>query len=284
MVNDKVKHTESDYEDLSLRDAQMLMVDILKDVHNICKKHGLKYFLDAGTLLGAVRHKGFIPWDDDMDIGMMREDYEKFIEIAKKELPDHLFLQTFETDEQYDIYHVPCKIRYNGTILIEKGIAENRDMHNGVYIDVFPYDSLPKKNYVYKLQRMLSYNILKSFIRIREIPDDLSFKNKITHAFYKFIIMLFPYKRRKRFFDFLVSWNDVNSKYMGYGLDTVWSEYIYKKDDYFELTELEFEGNYFYGPRNYDAVLTQLYGDYMKLPKEEDRQWHAKEIKKLKNI
>ena len=71
---------------------------------------------------------------------------------------------------------------------------------------------------------------------------------------------------------------------MGYGLDTVWSEYIYKKDDYFELTELEFEGNYFYGPRNYDAVLTQLYGDYMKLPKEEDRQWHAKEIKKLKNI
>lgn len=284
MVNDRTKYKESDYTDLSLRDAQMLMVDILKDVHKICEKHDLKYFLDAGTLLGAVRHKGFIPWDDDMDIGMLREDYERFIEIAKKELPDHLFLQTFETDDKYDIYQVPCKIRYNGTILIEKGISENSEMHNGVYIDVFPYDSLPKSKFIYKIQRMLSYNVLKSFIRIREIPDNLTFKNKVTHAFYKIIIKTFPYKRRKKFFDFLVKWNDVNSPYMGYGLDTVWSEYIYKKEDYFNLEKLEFEGNYFYGPKNYHAILTQLYGDYMILPKEEDRQWHAKEIKKLKSI
>lgn len=284
MINEKNKYNESDYEDLNLRDAQMLMVDILKDVHNICEKHGLKYFLDAGTLLGAVRHKGFIPWDDDMDIGMLREDYERFLEIAKKELPEHLFLQTFETDDKYDIYQVPCKIRYNGTILIEKGIAENSEMHNGVYIDVFPYDSLPKSNLAYKIQRSLSYNVLKSFIRIRETPDKLSFKNKITFTFYKIVRTLFPYKRRKKFFDFLVKWNDVNSPYMGYGLDTVWSEYIYKKEDYFELTRLEFEGNHFYGPKNYDAILTQLYGDYMTLPKEEDRQWHAKVIKKLKSI
>ena len=284
MVNDKTKYKESDYTDLSLRDAQMLMVDILKDVHKICEKHDLKYFLDAGTLLGAVRHKGFIPWDDDMDIGMLREDYERFIEIAKKELPDYLFLQTFETDDKYDIYQVPCKIRYNGTILIEKGISENSEMHNGVYIDVFPYDSLPKSNFIYKIQRMLSYNVLKSFIRIREIPDNLTFKNEITHTFYKIIIKAFPYKRRKKFFDFLIRWNDVNSPYMGYGLDTVWSEYIYKKEDYFNLEKLEFEGNYFYGPKNYHSILTQLYGDYMILPKEEDRQWHAKEIKKLKSI
>ena len=262
----------------------MLMVEILKVVHAICEKHGLKYFLDAGTLLGAVRHKGFIPWDDDMDIGMLREDYEKFLEIAKKELPDSLFLQTFETDDKYDIYQVPCKIRYNGTILIEKGIAENSEMHNGVYIDVFPYDSLPKKDSVYKLQRTLSYNILKSFVRIREKPEKLSIKNRITFTFYKVVRALFPYKRRKKFFDFLISWNDVNSPYMGYGLDTIWSEYVYKKKDYFELEKLEFEGCQFYGPKNPDAVLTKLYGDYMTLPKEEDRQWHAKVIKKLKNI
>ena len=284
MVNEKLEYKESDYEDLSLRDAQMLMVDILKEVHNICERHGLKYFLDGGTLIGAVRHKGFIPWDDDVDIGMPREDYEKFLEIAKKELPGHLFLQTFETDDKYDIYQVPCKIRYNGTILIEKGIAENSEMHNGVYIDVFPYDSLPKKKFMYKLQRTLSYNVLKSFIRIREKPEKLSIKNRITFTFYKVVRALFPYKRRKKFFDFLVSWNDVISPYMAYGLDTIWSEYVYKKSDYFELSKLEFEGNYFYGPKNYDAILTQLYGDYMTLPKEEDRQWHAKVIKKLKNM
>lgn len=284
MVNEKLQYKESDYEDLSLRDAQMLMVDILKEVHNICERNGLKYFLDGGTLIGAVRHKGFIPWDDDVDIGMPREDYEKFLEIAKKELPNYLFLQTFETDDKYDIYQVPCKIRYNGTILIEKGIAENSEMHNGVYIDVFPYDSLPKKKFMYKLQRTLSYNVLKSFIRIREKPEKLSIKNRITFTFYKVVRALFPYKRRKKFFDFLVSWNDVNSPYMAYGLDTIWSEYVYKKSDYFELSKLEFEGNYFYGPKNYDAILTQLYGDYMTLPKEEDRQWHAKVIKKLKNM
>ena len=284
MVSEKLQCKESDYEDLSLRDAQMLMVDILKEVHNICERHGLKYFLDAGTLLGAARHKGFIPWDDDMDIGMIREDYEKFIEIAKNELPEHLFLQTFETDDKYDIYQVPCKIRYNGTILIEKGIAENEDMHNGVYIDVFPYDSLPKKKFVYKIQRTLSYNILKSFVRIREKPKKLSMKNRITFTFYSIVRAMFPYKIRKKFFDFLVSWNDVNSPYMGYGLDTIWSEYVYKKTDYYELKKLEFEGNYFYAPKNYDAILTQLYGDYMTLPKEEDRQWHAKVIKKLKDM
>lgn len=284
MLNYKIQHKESDYDDLGLRDAQMLMVEILKEVHEICEKHGLKYFLDAGTLLGAVRHKGFIPWDDDMDIGMLREDYEKFLEIAKKELPDYLFLQTFETDDKYDIYQVPCKIRYNDTILIEKGIAENSEMHNGIYIDVFPYDSLPKKKSIYKLQRTLSYNILKSFVRIREKPEKLSIKNRITFTFYKAVRALFPYKRRKKFFDFLISWNDVNSPYMGYGLDTIWSEYIYKKEDYFELQKLEFEGNYFYGPKNSHAILTQLYGDYMTLPKEEDRQWHAKVIKKLKNL
>lgn len=284
MLNNKIQHKESDYENLALRDAQMLMVEILKEVHGICEKHGLKYFLDGGTLLGAVRHKGFIPWDDDMDIGMMRSDYEKFLEIAKKELPDYLFLQTFETDDKYDIYQVPCKIRYNGTILIEKGIAENPEMHNGVYIDVFPYDSLPKKDFIYKLQRTLSYNVLKSFVRIREKPEKLSIKNRITFTFYRVVRALFPYKRRKKFFDFLISWNDINSPYMGYGLDTIWSEYVYKKKDYFELEKLEFEGCQFYGPKNPDVILTRLYGDYMRLPKEEDRQWHAKVIKKLKNI
>ncbi|SFC85841.1 LicD family protein [Clostridium uliginosum] len=277
-------YKKDDYEDLSLKDAQALMVSILKDVDQLCEKHGLKYFLDAGTLLGAVRHKDFIPWDDDMDIGMLRQDYDKFLEIAKKELPEHLFLQTFKTDKYYDIYPVPCKIRYNGTILIEKAIGENDKMHNGVYIDIFPYDSLPKTKWVYKLQRTLSYEILKSLNRLRDKPEHLSFKNRITFTFYKLVTKIFSIKRREKFFKFLINWNDPNSKYMGYGVDTYWSEYVYKKEDYFDLVKLEFQGEHFYAPRNYDAILTQLYGDYMTLPKEEERVWHAKEIKKLKEV
>lgn len=277
-------YNKSDYEDLDLRDAQMIMVDILKGVHELCEKHGIKYFLDAGTLIGAVRHKGFIPWDDDVDIGILREDYNKFLKIAKYKLPKHLFLQTFETDEYYDIYPTPCKVRYNNTIFLEEGMKENYKMHNGIFIDVFPYDSLPKYNFIYKIQRTLSYNVLKSFKRIKDIPEKLSLKNKITFTFYRLIVKMFPNKRRLKFFDFLISWNDSNSEYMGYGVDTYWSQYVYKKSDYFDLIKLEFEGAYFYAPKNYDAILTQLYGDYMTMPKEEDRKWHAKEIKKLKGI
>ena len=120
-------YNDDEYVDLGLRDALKLMTEILKEVHKICEKHNIKYFLDAGTLIGAVRHKGFIPWDDDLDIGMLREDYRKFLEIAKKELPDNLFLQTFDSDENYDIYQVPCKIRYNNTLFIQKVIAENQE-------------------------------------------------------------------------------------------------------------------------------------------------------------
>lgn len=284
MNDNNYTYKKEDYEDLTLREAQLIMADILKDVHELCERHGLRYFLDAGTLIGAVRHKGFIPWDDDIDIGMLREDFNKFLEIAKKELPEHLFLQTFETDEYYDVYPVPCKVRYNNTMFLEEGANENYKMHNGIYIDVFPYDSLPKNNFTYKIQRTLSYNILKSFKRLRDKPEKLSFKNKLTFSFYKLVVKIFPNKRRLKFFNFLIKWNNQDSDYMGYGVDTYWSEYVYKKSDYFDLTKLEFEGQYFCAPRNYHAILTQLYGDYMKMPKEEDRVWHAKEIKKLKAI
>jgi len=277
-------YNKDEYEDLSLRDAQMLMVDVLKAVHELCEKHGIKYFLDAGTLIGAVRHKGFIPWDDDVDIGMPREEYNKFLEIAPKELPKHLFLQTFETDEYYNVYPTPCKVRYNNTLFLEEGTEENSKMHNGIFIDVFPYDSLPKLKITYKIQRTLSYNILKSFKRLRDMPEYLSFKNKITFSFYKLVVKMFPNKRRLQFFNYLVKWNDPKSDYMGYGVDTYWSEYVYKKSDYFDLAKLEFEGQYFYAPKNYDAILTELYGDYMTMPKEEDRVWHAKEMKKLKGL
>lgn len=282
MDNNNYTYNSKDYEDIGLREAQMIMVDILKNVHDLCEKHGLKYFLDAGTLIGAVRHKGFIPWDDDVDIGMLREDYNKFLKIAKEELPTHLFLQTFETDKEYDIYPVPCKVRCNNTILLEADNRDNFKMHNGIYIDIFPYDSLPKYKFVYKIQRTLSYNVLKSFKRIKDTPEKLSFKNKITFSFYRLVIKLFSTERRLKFFDYLTTWNDVNSEYMGYGVDTYWSEYIYKKSDYFDLIKLDFEGEKFYAPKNYDTILTQLYGDYMTMPKEEDRVWHSKEIKKLK--
>lgn len=277
-------YDEDNYIDLGLKDAQKLMVEILKEVHKICEKHNIRYFLDAGTLIGAVRHKGFIPWDDDLDVGMLREDYEKFLAVAKEELPKNLFLQTFDSDKNYDIYQVPCKIRYNNTLFIQKVIAENSNMHNGIYIDILPYDSLPKSRFIYKIQRKISNNVIKSFVRMREIPQDLTLKNRITHTFYEIIVNVFKDKGRQKLFDKLIKWNDINSPYMSYGVDTPWDQYIYKKEDFFEINKIEFEGEYFYAPKNPDAILTELYGDYMTLPKEEEREWHAKIIKIHKSL
>ena len=277
-------YNAEEYAELGLKEAQKLMVKILKEVHRICEKHNIKYFLDAGTLIGAVRHKGFIPWDDDLDIGMLREDYNKFLAVAKDELPEYLFLQTFDNDQFYDIYQVPCKIRYNNTLFIQKTIAENPKMHNGIYIDVLPYDSLPKKRWLYKLQRKISNNLIKSFVRIREMPEKLTLKNRITHSVYKIIVNILKDSGRQKIFNMLIKWNDKNSPYMAYGVDTPWDEYVYRKEDFFELSQLEFEGEKFYAPNNPDAILTRLYGDYMTLPKEEERQWHAKIIRAKKGI
>ena len=114
----------------TLRKAQLKMVDILVAIDDICKKHDIEYFLAYGTLLGAVRHKGFIPWDDDCDICMMRADYEKFVQIAKRELPKNLFLQNSDTDPNFP--RTMTKVRMKNTKLVEFDESENEknNCHN----------------------------------------------------------------------------------------------------------------------------------------------------------
>ena len=101
-----------------LRQAQLVMLRMLKIIDYICRKHDLRYWLCSGTLLGAVRHQGFIPWDDDLDICMLREDYNRFIQIAPLEFPTDIFLQTQETDPSYDYLPLPCKVRDKNSLII----------------------------------------------------------------------------------------------------------------------------------------------------------------------
>ena len=126
----------------TLRQVQLTQLSIAKEIKRICDDHDIEYFLDSGTLLGAVRHKGFIPWDDDMDIAMTRENYDKFLAVAKVELDSRFFLQTWETDKNYPMPF--AKIRLNGTKYVEN-VFEKAQMHQGIYVDVFPYDVWPQK-------------------------------------------------------------------------------------------------------------------------------------------
>ena len=121
-----------------LNELKKSELEIFKSFLTVCEKLNVKYYLVEGTLLGAVRHKGFIPWDDDIDVGMLREDYELFIEKATEFLPENLFLQTYITDTEYS--HGFAKIRNSQTTFIESNVRDCKINH-GIYIDIFPLDN-----------------------------------------------------------------------------------------------------------------------------------------------
>lgn len=257
-----------------LEKAKNIMIEILTEVDRICVKYGIEYYLSDGTLLGAIRHGGFIPWDDDLDISMLRKDYNKFLEVAEKELDKRYFLQTSKTDKYYDIEHIPTKIRHNGSLFIEE---YGKKYNQGVYIDIFPMDNVPNSKFKFNLQSKISALIMKSSMRMRVKEKKLPLKNEINHLFYRFILFVFKGKRREALNKWLISLGDENSQEVVYGVDTCWNVNFNKKD-IFPLKRIKFENGYFLAPSNPEAILVKLYGDYMKLPPIEEREWHAKEI------
>lgn len=139
--------------DPRLRKLQLVELEILNEFVRICEAHSLQYYLVGGTLLGAVRHKGFIPWDDDIDVAMPREDYDSFAQIAPQELNSQYFYQSSETDPYYFLTY--AKIRKNGTEVYEERF-KNAKFHKGIFIDIFPLDFCPKPGLICHLM----FNVL----------------------------------------------------------------------------------------------------------------------------
>ncbi|MCD7712779.1 MAG: LicD family protein [Firmicutes bacterium] len=145
----------------NLRACQLRQVELLCHVRNICEKHGLQYWLDGGTLLGAVRHKGFIPWDDDLDIVMPQEDLQKFITIAQQELSQDIFLQTAETDPSTP--HLFAKLRDMNSLFIEFRDDFKEEYQKGIYLDIFgfvPYPSVSPP----RITKFITKKINKSYV------------------------------------------------------------------------------------------------------------------------
>lgn len=247
--------------------------EILDEIDRICTKNNLTYFLVGGTLLGAIRHKGFIPWDDDLDIAMAREDYNKFIEICKSELDNKYVLHYFNTDENYWLTF--AKIRKKHTLYDEEGAVENIK-YKGMWVDIFPLDYLNSKDgfkAVFKekiLYRLKEYIVLFADSRTHN-PSSL--KNKIKLCCFKCLGL--DNVRLSYLYEFIASGKKKSNYLVNYG-----SQYGMKKqtmpvDKYFPPKKVEFEGKFYLAPADPDFVLTQIYGkDYMQLPPLEKRKTH----------
>ena len=240
--------------------------DMLSEFVRICDKHGIKYFVQGGTLLGTVRHGGFIPWDDDVDVSLHRDDYEKFLSVAGEELPDYYFLQTKDTDPEYPNNF--AKIRDSRTTFIESS-AKNLNINHGAYIDIFPLDNYPsgKKAKVYELKkRLLTQRIYKAFY----MPH-MSFIAKIITMI---TMILFPSlkgavdKREKLFKSVPYSDRVVNNSGAWLDKEIIPREWVQ------DTIKMEFEGIKVNVSDRYDEWLTYVYGDYMSLPPENERVGH----------
>jgi lipopolysaccharide cholinephosphotransferase len=264
------------YREISLREAQMVMFEILKEIDRICKKHQIRYWLDAGTLLGAVRHQGFIPWDDDLDIGMLREDYEKFLKVAPRELTDPYFLQTKENDPFPGSTYM-SKVLYIHSFYWERWFKKNESFQQCLFVDIFPFDRYPSR-------RFLLFMELRNLLAKKKISYP---RNSPGNLWWRFILLLtkvtFIFSLMK-FSKYLVDRNRSNLlnkpgyQYVSYSPMAPWKE-PYLLSEIMELTTVTFEGQLFPAPGDWDHYLTKQHGDYMQLPPEGARvPPHSKQI------
>lgn len=244
-----------------LRKVQLRLLDILVEIDKICRKHDIKYWIDFGTLLGAVRHGGFIPWDDDIDVTMPTDDYHRFLEIAPKELPEHLFLQTKETDPTY--HFLLNKVRDNRSLFITQYEDFTSNYSKGLFIDLFEVNPYPTVNP--KLQRFIMHWFLKTnfFFSVKQYVTLKNHIATITFPILKFLLKIF--------------WGILCLKpknKLGYKKHFNTYGNSYEKEWIFPLKDINFEGKTFLCPANPDRYLNSIYGDYMKIPPERKRNTH----------
>lgn len=250
-----------------LRQAQLKMFHMLQAVDAVCTKYGLDYWLDAGTLLGAVRHQGFIPWDDDMDIGMTRESYEAFLRIAPNELPKHIWLQTPETDRGYYNLGAPLKIRDRNSYYLEKHELGTEPYVQGIFIDVFVYDKLPSNPKLRHQNKLIAKKLLRILgTKYSKVP--------MGHyaTLYRFIGSFIPKTWLKNFLERIINNSKrLDTPFLGRGYQCKMTNLIHFNDVY-PLKKIRFESGEFNVFNKTDTFLREQYGDYMTLPPETYRR------------
>ena len=255
----------------ALLKVQAIQLEMAKDIRRVCEENGIRYFLYRGTFLGAVRHKGVIPWDDDMDFGMLRPDYEKFCRIAPEALGKDYCFQNWHTDENYALPF--GKVRKKGTLFVEA--KSSRLKENGIYIDIYPLDFAPegeeaRKKLAKQLLHLFRLKLMKSGYTPWKEDDRTLWKKRIGYLAYQAASLPFSNKKLIQLYEDLVrSVPESDTLYeqsalpIAYYFDRSWCE---------NLKDYPYGDTAFTGPEDYDAFLSCLYGDYMELPPADKRE------------
>ena len=261
---------------MNIEKIKITELNILLAFDQTCRALGIKYSLSSGTLLGAIRHKGYIPWDDDIDVMMVREEYEKFIKEGPRVLPGHFFVQTYETDSSYPLNF--CKLRDTGTDLKDKRTA-NLDMKHGVSIDIFPVDRISNDRVVRNFVNRLVICILAvKFACTKEWAATSKIKKARKWSFLLTPLARFiGTKKLNQVETWIRKMGNRAKNQMTFADNTDLGAILKKKDAVMLITlfktydEVEFEGNNFMAISDWDEYLTHMYGDYMTPPPLEER-------------
>ena len=255
--------------DEKLKELQMVEYDMLKDVVDFCDKNGIKYFIIAGTLLGAVRHGGFIPWDDDIDIGMDYHNYKLFLKKAQKGLDKKFFIQNFYSERK--VSNPWTKIRINGTTSIDPRFL-NYDIHSGICMDIFLFNGISDNRVKRKIQEVLSRYQRQMLKKYYYLEGDIPNKNKRINQIVPEILRPFLIK----VFDKLINIDLSKTKYCyNTFYDDVGKKFCYESKWFTELKKITFEDGQFYAPISPEDYLVARYGDWKTPPPKNERTAHG---------
>lgn len=267
--------TEKRESDEKLKKLQKTELEILEEFDHVCRTHNLRYYIVGGTLIGAARTGGFIPWDDDIDVSMPRKDFDKLMSLKDCFSPDY-FLQTHKTEK--DCYFFYAKLRKNGTYFGEDKF-EHTGIHKGIFMDIFPLDFISDKAPVQKLC-FKGFSLINAFICSKKKTSEFLYKNMslpfivsfrliqcllplpLLYGLRGLIAKLTKALSNKRLVASLAGFHGYPKEIAPFEL---WGDGC----------DIEFEGKVFRAPKEYHKLLTYMFGDYMQLPPIEERINHT---------
>lgn len=249
--------------DISIKQDKVF--DIFVEFDRICRKYDLKYSMEGGTLIGAVKYGDFVPWDDDVDVVMRRADYEKFLQVAPGEVKPEFFLQSYNNVSQFPLNY--AKLCLNGTMLTDYAYSHLTEMHHGIFIDIFPIDNVSPRTF--KMQCMAS----GAFTSVRGVKLKVTKMKGFKKIVYKWMSFL-PIKTINKTIQRICIINNGKQTPLRYEVCNPNKKFPPLPAGYYdEYTEIEFRGRKFLAVKNYDAFLQTRFGEaYMtELPPEDVR-------------